>query len=105
MRHPTLGQRSHRRRCGAPPPISLFILRSHTMKRALFILPFLMLCCCGRNNAASTAASDVQEHAPAGDPATLPKVPAQEDAIRKMIRERFGDATARNLRINVEVQP
>lgn len=83
-----------------------------SMKRATYLLSLALLVACGKNNAASSptsernsaassAKSDLQEHAPKGDPASLPKIAADEQGIRKMIRERFGDATARNLRIAV----
>jgi WD40 repeat protein/osmotically-inducible protein OsmY len=41
---------------------------------------------------------------PPGDPATLPKVQANVDDIRTMLRERFGEALLRTLRVDVADQ-
>jgi WD40 repeat protein len=50
----------------------------------------------------SSAAPAESQHAPAGDPSTLPKVAADADRISAMLRERFGDAVARNVHVEVE---
>ncbi len=47
-------------------------------------------------------AAEAQVHASPGDPHALPKVPAQAEAISSMLGERFGEATARTIRVEVD---
>jgi WD40 repeat protein len=72
------------------------------MRYGLFLA---VLCCllmagCGKSSGAG--APEVREHAPKGDPASLPKVAADESAIAAALKDRFGDAAARNIVVEVE---
>ena len=57
---------------------------------------FLVVAC------SSETADDTQARVPDGDPSELPMVRADAESIRAMLRERFGDLVARNVRIEVE---
>jgi WD40 repeat protein len=68
----------------------------------------LLLVACGRNSAPAAAGAgggeEPLQHAPAGDPATLPKIEATPGGIAALIRDRYGAAIARNLNVGVEEQ-
>lgn len=75
-------------------------------------LPFLITAAfggyaagCGGGEAvprSSTTSADDNRPAAIIDPASLPKVPADPRQITAMLRERFGEAVARNIRVEVE---
>jgi WD40 repeat protein len=72
----------------------------------VFLLVSLLAAGCNRfgGSSGADAGEEVPKHAPAGDPASLPKISADENEIRKMLRERFGDVVARTIRVEVEDQ-
>jgi hypothetical protein len=74
------------------------------MKRSLLLSLALLLAACGRSSSTTGSSTEPAQHAPPGDPATLPKVTATQNQIAALIRERYGDPIARNLFINVEDQ-
>src|SRR5438128_1147086 len=83
------------------------------MRFIIMVLAVAICVGCGRDNSSQSTSSETHEtqasaapppqpHAPTGDPATLPKVPADEAKIVAMLRERFGEATVRNINISVD---
>lgn len=85
------------------PPVEF---RCMCQLRSFGLLAILITFGCGPSDPApSPPAPPDAARAPSGDPATLPKVAAHVDAITGMLRERFGEAVARNIRVEVENGP
>src|SRR4051812_32085112 len=85
----------------------MWALGGGSMKRRLiFLLCISALVACGRQSESASAGGaavvEVREHAPSGDPSKLPKVPADSATITAMLRERFGESIARNIRVGVD---
>ena len=72
----------------------------------MFGLLFVFSLGCGKESSTDATAGDsVPQPAPqvpAGKPEDLPKVPLDEDKIRQMLRDRYGEIVARSIKFEIE---